>query len=117
MLDITPSNHYQVHAQVDMVKSHFLLSARNHLAELCYLHHFESAAERLAFLDSLLAENKYVFPIAECVEGGVRAPYPTQGESKAANEWLAPTLHPGGSNRAVYLQQILSPGEYLPYVC
>jgi hypothetical protein len=110
-LDITRSNWYQVRAQVDKVKSHFIQSARDNIAELYDLHRFESTAERLEFIDSLLADNKYLFPIAERVEGGVRGPNATQRESKAANEWLASTLLPGGSNPAVYLHQILSSGE------
>jgi hypothetical protein len=110
-LDITRSNWYQVHAQVDKVKSHFIQSARDNIAELYHLHRFESTAELLEFIDSLLTENKYLFPIAERVEGGVRGPNPTERESKAANEWLACTLLPGGSNPAVYLYQILSSGE------
>jgi len=111
MLDITRSNWYQVRAQVDKVKSHFIQSARDNIAELYDLHHFESTAERLEFIDSLLADTKYLFPIAECVEGGVRGPNPTQRESKAANKWLASTLLPGGSNPTVYLHQMLSLGE------
>jgi len=110
-LDITRSNWYQVRAQVDKVKSHLIQTARDNIAELYDLHQFESAAERLEFINSLLADNKYLFPIAERVEGGVRGPNPTQRESKAANEWLASTLFPGGSNPVVYLHQILSSGE------
>jgi len=94
-----------------MVMSHFIHSAREKRAELYDLHWFESAAERLKFIYSLLADNKYLFPIAERVEGGVHGPNPTQRQSKAANEWLASTLLPGGSNPAVYLHQILSSGE------
>ena len=90
-MDITRSTWNQVQAQVDKVKSHFIHSARDNIAELYNLHCFQSAAECLEFIDSLLAVNKYLFPVAECVEGGVRGSYPTQGESKAANEWLAPT--------------------------
>jgi len=110
-LDITRSNRYQVRAQVDKIKSHFIQSARENIAELYDLHRFESAAERLEFIDSLLADNEYLFPIAERVEGGARGPNPTQRESKAANKWLASTLLPGGSNPGVYLHQILSSGE------
>jgi hypothetical protein len=110
-LDITRSNWYQVRAQVDKVKSHFIQSARDNIAELYDLHCFESTAERLEFIQSLLADNKYFFPIAKRVEGGVHSPNPTQRESKAANEWLASTLLPDGSNPAVYLPQILSSGE------
>jgi hypothetical protein len=110
-LDITRSNWYQVRTQVDKVKSYFIESARDNIAELYDLHHFESTAERLELIDSLLADNKYRFPIAGRVEGGVCGPNPTQIESKAANEWLASTLLPGGWNPAVYLHQILSSGE------
>jgi hypothetical protein len=88
-LDITHSNWYQVRAQVDKVTSHFIQSARDNIAELYDLHRFESAAERLELIDSLLADNKYLSPIAERVEGGVRGPNATQKESKAANEWPA----------------------------
>jgi hypothetical protein len=111
MLDITRSNWYQVRAQVDKVKSYFIQSARDNIAELYDLHRFESTAERLEFIESVLADNKYLLPNAERVEGGVRGPNLTQRESKAANEWLASTLFPGGSNPAVYLHQILSSGE------
>jgi len=110
-LDITRSIRYQVRAQVDKVKSHFIQSARDHIAEFEDLHRFESDAERLQFIDSLLADNKYLFPVAERVEDGVRGPNPTQRVSKAANEWPASTLLPGGSNPGVYLHQILSSGE------
>jgi hypothetical protein len=110
-LNITRSNQYQVRAQVDKVKSHFIQSTRDNITELCDLHRFESAAERLEFINSLLADNKYLFPIAECVEGGVRGPNPTQRKSKAANEWLASTLLPARSNPAVYQHQILSSAE------
>jgi hypothetical protein len=65
----------------------------------------------LKFIYSLLAENKYLFPVAEHVEGGVPGPNPTQRESKAANEWPASTLLPGRSNSAVYVHQMLSSGE------
>ena len=88
-----------------MVKSHFIQSVRDNITELYDLHRFESAAESLEFIDSLLADNKYHFPIAEGVEGGVRGPDTMQRESKAANEWLASTLLPGGGNPAVYLDQ------------
>jgi len=68
---------YQVRAQVDKVKSHSIQSARENIAELYNLHRFESAAERLEFIDSLLVDNKYLFPIAERVEGGVHGPNQT----------------------------------------
>jgi hypothetical protein len=81
------------------------------MPELCDLHCVESAAERLEFIDSLLADNKYLFPVAECLEGGVRGPNPMQKESRADNELLASTLLAGGSNPLVYLHQILLSGE------
>ena len=102
-MDITRSNRYQVRAQVNKVKSHFIQSVRDNIAERYDLQRFESAAERLESIDSLLAENKYLFPVAERVEGGVHSPKPTQRESKADNEWLRSTLLPGDSNPPVYL--------------
>jgi len=110
-LDIRHSNWYQIRAHVDKVKSHFIQSARDDIAELYDLRHFESTAECLEFIDSLLVDNKYLFPVAERVEGGVRGPNPTQRELKAANEWPASTLLPGESNPGDYLHQILSSGE------
>jgi hypothetical protein len=68
-LDIRCSNRYQVRAKVDKVKSNFIQSARDNIAELHDFHWFESAAECLQFIDSLLPYNKYPFPIAEHVEG------------------------------------------------
>jgi len=110
-LDITSSNRYQVCAQVDKVTSYFVQSAKDNIAELYDLHRIECAAERLEFIDSLLADNRYLFPEAEGVEGGVHGLYRTQRESKSANEWPLSTLRPGGSNPAVSADQILSSGE------
>jgi len=110
-LNITRSNRYQVRAQVDKVQSRFIRSARDNIAELYDLRRFESAAERLEFIHSLLADNDYLFPVAEHDEGGVWGPNPTQRESKAANEWPESTLLPVGSNSTVYLHQILSSGD------
>jgi len=109
-LDNTHSDQHQVGTHIDMVKSHFIQSARDNIAELDDLHRFGSAAERLEFIDSPLADNKYLFPVAEHVEGGVCSPNPTQRESKATDKWPACTLLPGGSNPAVHLHQILSSG-------
>ena len=78
MLGIKHSIRYQVPAQVDKVKSHFIQSARDHIAAHYDLHRFESDAEHLELNDSLLADNKYLFPVAECVEGGVHGPNGTQ---------------------------------------
>jgi hypothetical protein len=75
-LGITRSNWYQVRAQVDKIKSHFIQWARDNLAELSVLHRFESYTERLEFIDSFLADNIYHFPVAERVEGGVHGPNP-----------------------------------------
>jgi len=110
-VDITRSNRYQVHTQVNKVKSHFIQSARDTIAELYDLHRIESAAECLEFIDSLVADNKNLFPVAEPVEGGVCGPKPTQRESKANNEWLASTVLAGGSNPTVYLHRVLLSGE------
>jgi len=74
MLDITSSTRSQVRAHVNNVKFHFIQSARDNIAELYYLHRFESAAEHLVFIDSFLADNKYLFAVAEPVEGGIRSP-------------------------------------------
>jgi len=116
-LEITRSNRYQVRPQVKTVKSHFIQSARDNIAELYDPPRFDSNAECLEFIDSVLADNKYLFPFAERVEGGVCGPNPTQRVSKAANEWPASTLLLGGSNPAVYLHQILSSGEEPRKVC
>jgi hypothetical protein len=110
-LDCTRSNRYLIRAPVDHAESRFIQSGRDTNAELYHLHRVESTAERLEFIDSLLADNQYVVPVEETVEGGVRGPNPTQRESKAENEWLASTLLPGRNNPAVYLLQILSSGE------
>jgi hypothetical protein len=85
-LDITHSNQYQVCAQVNKFKSHFIQSARDNIAELYDLHHFESAAEHLEFVNSHLADNKCHFPVVERAEGGVCSPNPMQRELKADNE-------------------------------
>ena len=106
MVDITRLNRYQVRTQVDKVKSHYIQSVWDNIAELYDVDHFESATERLELIESVLADNKYLFPVAERVQGGVRGPNPTRRESKAENEWLASTVLPGGGNPAVYLPQI-----------
>jgi len=85
-LDITCSIRYQVRAEVDGIKSHFIQSASDNIAELYDLHRFESDAEGLEFIDSLLVDAKYLFPKAGCVEGGVRGPNPTQRMLQPANE-------------------------------
>jgi hypothetical protein len=74
-----------------MVISHFIQSTRDNIAELYDLHWFQSAAEHLEFIDSHLADRKYLFRLAEPVEGGVPGPNPTQRVSKPVNDWLAST--------------------------
>jgi len=59
-LDITHSNWYQVRVQVDKIKFHFIQSARDNVAEQYDLQRFESDAEHLEFIDSLLADYKYL---------------------------------------------------------
>ena len=102
-LDIIWSNQYWVPAQVDIVKSHFIQSAMDNIAELYEFHHFESAVEHFEFIDSLLADNWYLFPAAKRVDGGVCGPNPMQRQSKAASKWPTSTLLHSGSNPAVYL--------------
>jgi hypothetical protein len=46
------------------------------------LHSFESTTEHSEFIDSLLADNKYLFPVAEHVEGGVRSSNLMKRESR-----------------------------------
>jgi len=70
-MDITRCNQRQVWAQVDKVNSQSLQWATDNAAQLYNLHCFESDAEHLEFSDSLLADNQYLFPVAEHVEGGV----------------------------------------------
>jgi hypothetical protein len=57
-LNITRSKRYQVQAQVDNIKSHFIKSARENMAELYDLHLLQSAVERVELIDSVLADNK-----------------------------------------------------------
>jgi hypothetical protein len=86
-------------------------TAKDNIAEIYDLHHFESTTEHLKFLVSLLADNKEPFPVAEGVGGGVRGPNPTRREFKAANKCPASTSPPNGSNPAVYQGLILSSGK------
>jgi hypothetical protein len=77
---------------------------------------FESDSEHLEFIDSLLADNKYLCPVAEHVEGSVCCPNLTQRLSKAANKWTLSTLLPGGSypgfiNITLY-DQVNNRGKY-----
>jgi len=96
-LDITSSNRFHVPTQVAMVKSHSIQSVSDIIAELYDVHQIASDTERLEFIDSLQADTKYCFPVVERVEGGVCVSNQMQRVSKAANEWPACTLLPGGS--------------------
>jgi hypothetical protein len=86
ILDTTSSNRYHVRTQVHNVKSYCIQSARDNITEVNDLHRFESAAESLEFINSILAENRYIVPVAECVKCGVCGPNPKLRESKAANQ-------------------------------
>jgi len=112
-LNITRSIGYQVREQVDKVKSHFIQSAWDSIAELYDIHHVQSNTEHLRLIDSFLTDTKFHCPVAEHVDGGVRSPNPIQRESKAASEWPPSTLLPWAHNPGVYLYQILLLGKYL----
>jgi len=83
----------------------------DNIAELYDLRRFESDTEHLEFIDSFLTDNKYLVPVAECVEGGVCGPNPIQRESKAANDWSASTVLAAWNNSEVFQDVILSLGE------
>ena len=85
-LDITCSIRYQVRAEVDKVTSHSIHSARDHTTEYYDLHRFESDTVHLEFIHSLLADNMYLIPMAECGVGGAHGANPTQRVVNAANE-------------------------------
>jgi len=110
-LDSTRSSWYHVRAQVDLIISHVIQSARDHIAELYDPHRSGSDAECLELIDSLLLDNQYLVPLAEHMEDGVHGPNRMQRESKTANEWLAATFLIGAINPAGYLDQIISSGE------
>jgi hypothetical protein len=116
-LAIQRSNWYQVRAPVENVNSHLIQSARVNIVEHYDLHLFQSTAERLEYINSLLVNNRYLFPVAGCVEGDVCGPNPTQRESKANNEWLVCTVLSCGGNPTVCLHQMLSSGEEQRKVC
>jgi hypothetical protein len=106
-LDITRSNWDQIPAQVNMVKLHFIQSARDNIAALDDLNHFQSAPENLKLIDSLLENSKYLFPGAERVAVGGCRPNPTERKSNGDSEWLVYTFLPGGCNPVVDLDRIL----------
>jgi hypothetical protein len=110
-IHITLSNWYQIRAQVLKVKSHFIQTARDSIAVKHDFNQFESNTECLVFIDSLLADNEYLFPVEEHVESAVHGPKRKQRMSKAANEWPTSGLLPGGIYHTVYVHLILSSGE------
>jgi hypothetical protein len=110
-LDITHSNWYQVRTQVDKVISHCIPSAWDNIPELYDLYCFESDTEHLEYNDCLLPDNKYPFPVAERVEGGVHGPNPMQRVSKAADQLPASTILSGSIITVVYQYQVLSSGK------
>jgi len=96
---------------VDQVISHSIQSARDNIAELYDLHCVESDAECFEFNDSPVADNMYLFAVAECVEGVICGQNRMQRYSNAANEWPTSTLHSGGHNPWVNLYQMSSSGK------
>jgi len=110
-LDIAHSNWYQVWAQLNNIESHLIQSAQDNIAVLSNLHCWESNAELLEFIDFHLAENKYLFCVAERVEGGVSSLNSMHRESQDANECPMSTLLPAGIIPVVYLHQISSSRE------
>jgi len=50
----------------------------DNIVELYDLHRVVSDAEHFECIDSLLADNKYLFPVAEHVEGSVHGLNPMQ---------------------------------------
>jgi len=94
-----------------MVKSNYIHSTWHNIAERYGLHLFQSNAGHLEFIDSFLADNKYLFAVAEHAEGGVCDYNPTQWESNAANQCPVSTLLLGGTNHRVYVHKVLSLGE------
>jgi hypothetical protein len=111
ILDITCSSCYQIWAPVDQIKSFLIYSVRDNIAEICDLHHIGSDTERVEFIDPILADNKYPFPVVEHVEGGVCAPNATLRVSNAANKWQASTELSGGSHPTILRHHIISSGE------
>jgi len=87
MLHNTRSNWYQVHAQVNKVKSHFIQSARDNIAEQYDRRRFESASEHVEYIDYLPPDIRYLCPVADHVGVGVCGPNAMQRVSKDGNQW------------------------------
>jgi hypothetical protein len=65
----------------------------------------------LEFIDSILADNKGLVPVAKRTEGGVGSPNPMKSVLKAANKLPVSTLLLSRSNPVVCVNQILSSGK------
>lgn len=61
----------KVRAQLDRIKSHFILAVRSNIAELYGLNRCANDEERLEKVKDILEGDKYVFPEQERNEGGV----------------------------------------------
>jgi len=94
-----------------MVKSDCIQSARDNIAELYDYHWLESNAEDLKLVQPIMADNKYIFPVAEHVQGGELGPNPMLNKSKAANELPPSILLTGRIIPGDYLHQSLSIGQ------
>jgi hypothetical protein len=103
MFDITPSNRNQVCTQVIMVTSYCIKSSSDNIAEHYDLNRFQFPAEHLEFIDSVLEDIKYLYHVAEHLEGGVRGSNAMHRVSNAVNKWAASTLIPGKHNPVVRL--------------
>ena len=64
-------NWLKMRAQMDRVRSHFIMAVRDNTAELYGLNRCATDEERLQVVRELLEGNKYLFPEAERKEGGV----------------------------------------------
>jgi len=106
-LHSTRSNWDKIPAQVDMVKLHFIESARDNIAALDDVNRVQSAPENLKLLDSLLEDSKYLFPGAERVDVGVCRPNQTERKSNGDSELLVSTYPPCASYAVFDLDHIL----------
>ena len=68
------------------MKLYFIQSARDNIAELYDLQPFEFDGESFEFIDTLLEDNKHLFPVAEHVESGVHGPNPMKRKPEVANK-------------------------------
>jgi len=108
MLEITHSNCYHVRTLVDEVNFHFIQITRDNIAECTDVHSFESEAQHLEMIDSLLSDNKNCFRSAERIEDGACSSNTAQIESNAANKCQASSWIASGSNYWAPLREIFS---------